>query len=218
MNDTANHEYALADVISLISKGLVGLNLTFTAVQQEQLLQYLQLLDKWNQVYNLTAIRDMTKMVGSHLLDSLSVIPFISGETVLDIGSGAGLPGVPIAVAKPQCEVTLLDSSHKKAAFLRQAIAELALKNARVICERVESWAAPKKYDVIISRAFSDLGEFASVSARLLAPNGVIAAMKGLYPFEELERIPEGFRVKAVESLRVPGLKAKRHLVLVERA
>lgn len=218
MNVTTNRERVLADVIGLITKGLMDLDLNFDAMQQGQLLQYLKLLDKWNQVYNLTAIRDMTKMVGTHLLDSLSVIPFISGKTLLDIGSGAGLPGMPIAVARPQCEVTLLDSNHKKSAFLRQVIAELALKNATVVCERVESWAAPKKYDVIISRAFSDLGEFASLSARLLAPNGVIAAMKGLYPFEELERIPEGFGVKAVEALRVPGLKANRHLVLIERA
>ena len=146
------------------------------------------------------------------------MVPLLPGENVLDVGSGAGLPGIPIAVAKPDCKVTLLDSNHKKAAFLRQAVAELALKNANVVCDRVESWSAPAEFGVIISRAFSDLGEFVSLTSRLLAPGGVLAAMKGLYPFEELERLPPGFRVKEVRALQVPGLEAERHLVLIERA
>ena len=182
------------------------------------MLQYLVLLEKWNRVYSLTAVRDLTKMVSTHLLDSLSVVPFLRAENVLDVGSGAGLPGIPIAVAKPGSKVTLLDSNHKKAAFLRQAVADLALKNADIVCDRVESWAAPTEFGVIISRAFSDLVEFVSLASRLLAPGGVLAAMKGLYPFEELERLPSGFRVKEVTALRVPGLEAERHLVLIERA
>lgn len=218
MNSTANSQRALTDVSALINKGLVSLDLNFAATQQEQLAQYLMLLDKWNKVYNLTAIRDLIRMVATHVLDSLSVVSFLSGKAVLDLGTGAGLPGIPIAIAKPQCEVTLLDSNHKKAAFLRQAIADLGLANAEVVCERVESWIPPRKFDFVISRAFSDLGDFISLSSRLLAENGVIAAMKGLYPFEELERIPVGFRVRAVEPLRVPGLKAERHLVLIEQA
>jgi len=202
----------------ILEQGLFDLGLPLGAEQQGLLLQYLVLLEKWNQVYNLTAIRDLTKMVEAHLLDSLSAVPLLAGESVLDVGSGAGLPGIPIAVAKPGWEVTLLDSNHKKAAFLRQAVAELALKNANVVCERVESWVAPKKFEVIISRAFSDLGEFVSLAGGLLAPGGVIAAMKGLHPFEELERLPSGFRVKEVRGLQVPGLGAERHLVLIERA
>lgn len=217
MNTRLNGKQGLTDVIGLIAKGVASLELSIDATQQKRLVQYLRLLDKWNKVYNLTAIRDVKKMVGTHVLDSLSVVPFILGRTVLDVGTGAGLPGIPIAVAKPQCEVTLLDSNHKKVAFLRQATADLGLKNTVVVCERIESWIPPRKYDVIISRAFSDLGEFASLSARLLAPNGVIAAMKGLYPFEELERIPGELRVKAVEPLRIPGLNAERHLVLIEQ-
>jgi len=186
--------------------------------QQSRLLQYLMLMEKWNQVYNLTAIRELPKMVSAHLLDSLCVIPFLSGEGMLDVGSGAGLPGIPIALAKPTWNVTLLDSNHKKAAFLRQAVTELSLNNASVVCERVDSWRAPREFDVIISRAFSDLGEFVSLTGRLLAPGGVLAAMKGLYPFEELERVPAGYRVKEVKALKVPGLDAERHLVLIERA
>ncbi|OFZ86147.1 MAG: 16S rRNA (guanine(527)-N(7))-methyltransferase [Betaproteobacteria bacterium RBG_16_64_18] len=213
-----NTEQALTVSSELLEKGLLELRLPLGKDQQGLLLQYLVLLDKWNQVYNLTAIRDLTKMVEAHLLDSLSAVPLLAGESVLDVGSGAGLPGIPIAVAKPGWEVTLLDSNHKKAAFLRQAVAELALKNANVVCERVESWVAPKKFEVIISRAFSDLGEFVSLAGGLLAPGGVIAAMKGLHPFEELERLPSGFRVKEVRGLQVPGLGAERHLVLIERA
>jgi 16S rRNA (guanine527-N7)-methyltransferase len=211
-------EQALTVSSGLLEKGLLELHLPLGKERQALLLRYLALLDKWNQVYNLTAIRDLTKMVEAHLLDSLAVVPLLAGERVLDVGSGAGLPGIPIAVAKPEWEVTLLDSNHKKAAFLRQAVAELGLKNTNVVCERVESWVAPMGFEVIISRAFSDLGEFVSLAGRLLAPGGVVAAMKGLHPFEELERLPPGFRVKEVRALKVPGLGAERHLVLIERA
>jgi 16S rRNA (guanine527-N7)-methyltransferase len=218
MSTITSTEQALTVAKNLLEKGLLELGLPIGPERQGLLLQYLLLLEKWNQVYNLTAIRDLTKMVGAHLLDSLSVVSRLSGESILDVGSGAGLPGIPIAVAKPRCDVTLMDSNHKKAAFLRQAVADLALKNANVVCERVESWAAPKEFDVIISRAFSDLGEFVSLTGRLLAPGGVIAAMKGLHPYEELERLPSGFRVREVRALQVPGLQAERHLVLIERA
>ena len=218
MNTITSSEQALTVSAGILEQGLFELGLPLGAEQQGLLLQYLVLLEKWNQVYNLTAIRDLTKMVRAHLLDSLSVVSHLSGKSVLDVGSGAGLPGIPIAVANPVCEVTLLDSNHKKAAFLRQAVADLALKNVSVVCERVESWAAPREFDVIISRAFSDLSEFVSLTGRLLASSGVIAAMKGLRPYEELERLPSGFRVKEVRALQVPGLEAERHLVLIEHA
>lgn len=211
-------EHVLTVSKSELYKGIKELGLALGADQQDLLLQYLLLLDKWNKVYNLTAVRDVMKMVSAHLLDSLSVIALLPEGKVLDVGSGAGLPGIPIAVARPAFAVTLLDSNHKKTAFLRQAVADLGLKNASVVCERVESANAPAGFDVIISRAFSDLGEFVSLTGRLLAPDGVIAAMKGLHPFEELERVPAGFRVKEVKALRVPGLDAERHLVLIESA
>lgn len=217
MSTNTNPEHALTVAKRLLETGLLELGLPVGPDQQGLLVQYLLLLQKWNQVYNLTAIRDLTKMVAAHLLDSLSVVSLLSDENVLDVGSGAGLPGIPIAVAKPNCKVILLDSNHKKAAFLRQAVADLALQNASVVCDRVESWAAPTEFGVIISRAFSDLGEFVSLTSRLLAPGGVLAAMKGLFPFEELERVPSGFRVREVRALQIPGLEAERHLVLIGR-
>ena len=218
MTIVGNSEHVLTVSKSDLDKGIKELGLALGADQQELLLRYLLLLEKWNKVYNLTAVRDVMKMVSAHLLDSLSVIALLPEGKVLDVGSGAGLPGIPIAVARPAFAVTLLDSNHKKTAFLRQAVADLGLKNASVVCGRVESADTPAGFDVIISRAFSDLGEFVSLTGRLLAPNGVIAAMKGLHPFEELERVPAGFRVKEVKALRVPGLDAARHLVLIESA
>ena len=218
MTIATNSEHVLTVSKSELNKGIRELRLALGADQQDLLLQYLLLLEKWNKVYNLTAVRDVLKMVSAHLLDSLSVIALLPEGKVLDVGSGAGLPGIPIAVARPAFAVTLLDSNHKKTAFLRQAVADLGLKNASVVCERVESTNTPAGFDVIISRAFSDLGEFVSLTGRLLAPNGVIAAMNGLHPCEGLERVPDGFRVKEVKALRVPGLDAERHLVLIESA
>jgi 16S rRNA (guanine527-N7)-methyltransferase len=201
-----------------LEKGVAELGLALGRDGRRKLLQYLVLLEKWNQVYNLTAIRGGEKMVSGHLLDSLAVIPYITGTRVLDVGSGAGFPGIPLAVARPDIQVALLDSNHKKAAFLRQAVAELQLKNASVVCERVEAWQAAEKFDCIISRALAEIAEFIALTARLLAPGGVLAAMKGVYPFEEIERLPPDFRVRQVHAFAVPGLDAERHLVLIERA
>ena len=207
-----------AELGTRLEKGLAELGLVLSRDGRTKLLEYLALLDKWNQVYNLTAIRDVEKMVSGHLLDCLAVVPYVSGARVLDAGSGAGFPGIPLAVAKPDIQVALLDSNHKKAAFLRQAVAELGLKNASVVCERVESWRPAEKFDCIISRAFAEIAEFVSLSAHLLAPGGVLAAMKGVHPFEEIGRLPRDFRVMQVHRLAVPGLGAERHLVLIERA
>jgi len=218
MTTGLSSERALTVAATELEHGISELGLSLPAEQQARLLQYLVLLEKWNQVYNLTAVRDLGKMVSAHLLDSLSAVPHLSGKAVLDVGSGAGLPGIPIALARPDWEVTLLDSNHKKAAFLRQAVADLCLRNANVVCERVESWLTPREFDVIISRAFADLGEFVSLAGRLLAPGGVFAAMKGLRPFEELERLPPEYRIREIKVLKVPDLDAQRHLVLIERA
>ena len=201
-----------------LEQGLAELSLTLSSEAEPKLLEYLLLLEKWNHVYNLTAIRDVEKMVSGHLLDCLAVVPYVSGVRVLDAGSGAGFPGIPIAVARPDTWVTLLDSNHKKAAFLKQAVAELQLKNAGVVCERVESWRTTEKFDCIISRALSEIAEFVGQVTHLLAPGGVLAAMKGVHPFEEIDRLPRDFRVTHVHRLAVPGLGAERHLVLIERA
>lgn len=182
-----------------------------------RLLRHLELLDKWNRVYSLTAIRDAAKAISVHLLDSLSVVSYLRGRYVLDVGCGAGFPGIPIAIARPDLKVDLLDSNHKKCAFLRQAVAELGLTNARVVCERVESWRPAQRFDCIISRALGEIGEVIAWTGHLLAPGGVIAAMKGVYPFEEIARIPPEFRVSQVHALAIPGSDVERHLVLVER-
>ena len=198
-----------------LQRGLIALGLTLERDIQQRLLDYVALIEKWNRVYNLTAIREPEKMVSHHLLDSLAVAPHLHARRLLDVGSGAGLPGIPLALANPDMHVALLDSNHKKAAFLNQAVMELKLKNAEVCAERVESWQAQNKFDVIISRAFSDMAEFVRITRHLLAPGGIYAAMKGLHPYEEIDKLPPDLKVLQVLPLAVPGLEGARHLVLI---
>jgi 16S rRNA (guanine527-N7)-methyltransferase len=198
-----------------LQRGLIALGLTLERDIQQRLLDYVALIEKWNRVYNLTAIREPEKMVSHHLLDSLAVAPHLHARRLLDVGSGAGLPGIPLALANPDMHVALLDSNHKKAAFLNQAVMELKLKNAEVCAERVESWQAQNKFDVIISRAFSDMAEFVRITRHLLAPGGIYAAMKGLHPYEEIDKLPPGCKVQQVLPLAIPGLEGARHLVLI---
>ena len=195
--------------------GLAQLGLPLDAVVQRRLLDYVALLQKWNRVYNLTAVRDPQKMLVQHLLDSLAVLPQIHGRRIIDVGTGPGLPGIPLALADPALDVTLLDSNHKKTTFLRQACLELGLTNATVVCEQVEAWRPEEKYDVVISRAFSDLAEFADLTLHLCGNDGVMLAMKGVYPYEELTRLPARVALQSVEPLMVPGLDAERHLILL---
>jgi len=198
-----------------LERGLAALGLALRAPQLAKFERYLDLLEKWNRVYNLTAIRSRERMVTHHLLDSAAILPHVKGPRVLDVGSGAGLPGIPLAIANAELQVTFLDANHKKTAFLRQAVAELGLANATVESERVESWRTSARFEPIVSRAFSELGEFVAATRRLLAPGGIIAAMKGVYPREEIERLPGGVQVVNVVKLAVPGLDAERHLVIV---
>jgi 16S rRNA (guanine527-N7)-methyltransferase len=202
-------------VADQLKRGLIALGLTLERDVQQQLLDYIALIEKWNRVHNLTAIREPEKMVSHHLLDSLAVAPHLHAKRLLDVGSGAGLPGIPLALANPDMHVTLLDSNHKKAAFLNQAVMELKMKNAEVCSERVESWKVQTGFDVIISRAFSDMGEFVRVTRHLLAPGGTFAAMKGLHPYEEIEKLPTDCKVRQVLPLAIPGLDGARHLVLI---
>jgi 16S rRNA (guanine527-N7)-methyltransferase len=200
-----------------LGDGLRTLQLSLPDTTQAKLLDYLELIDKWNRVYNLTAVREREKMLAHHLLDSLAVAPHLTGLSLLDVGSGAGLPGIPLALARPQCSVTLLEANHKKATFLKQAAIELELANVEIVNERVESWEAARRYDIVISRAFSDLGEFVGLAGRHCAEGGVLAAMKGVHPYEELAQLPASYQASAVIPLTVPGLDAERHLVLVRR-
>lgn len=201
-----------------LDRGLRELHLDLPAKSRQQLLDYLGLIQKWNRVYSLTAVREPLNMVGQHLLDSLAVLPYIAGERILDVGSGAGLPGIPLAVAFPEAKVTLIDANHKKAAFLQQALIELDATNAEVVCERVETWRPERGYDMVISRAFSELQAFIAGAGSLVAPGGLLAAMKGVYPHDELARIPAGYRLRDVITLRVPYVRGERRLVLVETA
>ena len=200
-----------------LARGVDTLHVPLGDEAQAKLVAYVALLQKWNRVHNLTAVRDVAQMLTHHLLDSLAVVPHVDGERILDVGSGAGLPGIPIALALPRARVTLLESSHKKSAFLNQAVIELGLVNVTVIQERVERWQPAEHFDVVISRAFADLSEFVSLAGRHCRYGGVLAAMKGVHPFEEIRNLSPGYAVRQVIALDVPGLDAKRHLVLIGR-
>ena len=202
-----------------LAEGLAAMRLVLDAAGQAKLVAYLRLIEKWNKVHNLTAVREPGQMVVLHLLDSLAVLPHVAvARSLLDVGTGAGLPGIPLAVARPDLAVTLLDSSHKKATFLRQAKAELGLANVEVACERVENWHPPASFDVVVSRAFAELADFVTQAGHLVAPGGAMLAMKGVHPFDELARVPPTHRVENVVALRVPSLDAQRHLVLLKAA
>lgn len=199
-----------------LAAGIAALGLALPAGAEARLLAYLALLDKWNRVYNLTAVRDAGRMVSHHLLDSLAAVPFFTREQVLDVGSGGGLPGIPLAIVRPELRVTLIDSIAKKTAFLSQAKAELGLANVQVITGRVEDFRPEAGFDVITSRAFSDLKAFVTLTRHLLNPSGCWLAMKGLYPHEEIAGLPSGVRVSADHALAVPGLDVTRHLIVLE--
>jgi len=202
----------------LLAHGIAKLGLSVPEATQHRLLDYLALVEKWNRVFNLTAVRDPKDMLYRHLLDSLAIVPYVSARLALDVGSGAGFPGIPLAMVRPQTQVTLLDSSQKKTAFLQQTAIELGLTNITVVCKRVESWWPERRFDLVISRAFSGLSEFAEAAGRLCAVNGILAAMKGVYPHEELAQLPPKFKLERVISLTVPGLSEARHLVLLRPA
>jgi 16S rRNA (guanine527-N7)-methyltransferase len=200
-----------------LALGVAQLGLALPEPAQHKLLDFLALLQKWNKAYHLTAVREAPRMVSQHLLDCLAVAPHVGAAAILDVGSGAGLPGIPLALALPDSRMTLLDSNHKKAAFLKQAQIELKLGNVEVVCERVESWRAARPYEIVISRAFSDLTEFARLAGRHVAPGGQLAAMKGIYPHEEIAQMPQGWRLHNAVELMVPMLRSQRHLLLLAR-
>lgn len=202
-----------------IASGAATLGIDVSAEAVERMARHLALIEKWNRVHNLTAVREPAQMVTLHVLDSLSLLPHLGqAASVLDVGTGPGFPGIPLALARPELRVTLLDSSHKKCAFLEQAKSELGLANVDVVCERVEQWKPAQRYDAVVSRAFAELTDFVAQASHLVASGGRILAMKGVYPYDEIARVPASHKVSQVVELKVPSLDAKRHLVLIEAA
>jgi 16S rRNA (guanine527-N7)-methyltransferase len=206
----------------MLVDGAAALDVALTDTQRNQLLDYVALLGKWNAVYNLTAIRDPQQMMIQHILDSLSIVPHLRARDsarVLDVGSGGGLPGIVLAIVRPDWHVTLNDIVQKKSAFQTQMRAELKLANLSVVTGRVESLQpgadVPEKFDVIVSRAFADLSDFVKLARHLVARGGSIWAMKGVYPDDEIARLPERSRVNQTMRLAVPMLDAERHLIEV---
>lgn len=198
-----------------LSTGISRLDMEIAPEAQQQLLNYLALLHKWNKVYNLTAIREPEQMVAHHLLDSLAVLPYLWPQRWLDVGCGAGLPGVVLAIARPEWSFTLLDSNRKKTSFVQQACIELGLRNVAVHCGRIEALQVEEPFDGIISRAFAETAEFILLTRRLLAAEGRWAAMKGV-PEQELQRLPAGVSVERIIALQVPTLEAARCLVVLK--
>jgi 16S rRNA (guanine527-N7)-methyltransferase len=206
----------------LLDRGLEGLGLPLPSAARQQLLRFVALLARWNRTYNLTAIREPERMVTHHLLDSLAVVPALdrvaagrSALSVLDVGSGGGLPGIPIAVARPEWRMTMVDPVQKKGAFLVQAIAELGLGNARAATVRVEDLATTAPFDIVISRAFADLAAFVQAALRHVARDGRLVAMKGVHPDAELAELPPSVEVEATLVLAVPFVEGARHLVVM---
>ena len=204
---------------AVLEEGIVAMRLDVSPAQREKLMDYLALMFKWNSVYNLTSLRDPMQMVTHHLLDSLAAVPaFAHAHNVLDVGSGGGLPGIVLAIVRPDMKVSMIDTVHKKTAFLTQVKAELSLSNVTVYTARVEQLQVSDKFDVITSRAFADLSDFVNWSSHLLADGGRYIALKGVAPKDEQERLPEEWQVTGVEPLQVPRLGAERHLVHIQRS
>lgn len=199
-----------------LGPGLKALGVTLPEGGEARLIRYVELLAQWNQAYNLTAVRDPAEMLVKHVLDSLSILPYVQASPVADVGTGAGLPGIPLAVALPDTRFTLIDSNGKKTRFVTHAVAELRLRNVEAVQARAE--AHKGAYALVISRAFASLRDFAEMAGGMAAPSGKLLAMKGARPDEELADLPAGFRATAVHPLKVPGLDAERCLVVLEKA
>lgn len=199
-----------------LEKGLVALGIELQHQQQQKLLAYLALLEKWNKAYNLSAVRDREEMVGRHLLDSLAVLPVLQHEkmvTLADIGSGAGLPGIPLAIARPEWQITLVDSNGKKTGFLRQAKTQLQLEGLTIINDRIENLREP--FDAVISRAFASLKDTVILAGGLMDQKTVLWAMKGRLDPEELSGLPKPYKVSASHALTVPDCEGERHLLKI---
>ena len=203
------------DLQTRLEHGIAALGLQLPAAAVERLLDYQALLARWNATYNLTAIRDPADMVSRHLVDSLAILPFVQGATLADLGTGPGLPGIPLAIAAPERQVLLVDSNGKKVRFLREAIRSLKLENVRAVQSRVEE--VEGQFDCVTARAFASLADMLAWGGHLLTTNGIWLAMKGKHPEDELAGVPDGFEVRAIHELNVPDVGGERHLVFIGR-
>ena len=202
-----------------LDAGLAALDLPLSAAARTRLLNYIALMSKWNAVYNLTAIREESRMLTHHLLDALSVQRFIpDGASLVDIGSGGGVPGIPLAIARADLDVLSIEPNSKKASFQQQVRIDLGLGNFDVQTARAEAVQLDKGRDFVISRAFGDLADFIKVAGHLVKPDGYMLAMKGVYPDEEVRGIPSGWKLVRAEELQVPGVEGARHLLWLARA
>ena len=202
----------------LLESGIQELDIPLNDEVIEKILRYREMLEKWNRAYNLTAVRDPEEQVVKHLLDSLAVLPLIRGERFVDVGAGAGLPGIPLAIARPDLHFTQIDSAGKKARFMVQAARELGLGNVEVHHCRVEAYEPETLFDGVLSRAFASLADMIEVAGHLCAEDGRLFAMKGQRPGEELAALPEGWKLERIDSITVPGLDAERCLVVLARS
>ncbi len=201
-----------------LAQGISQMGLDISDEKQAQLMDYLRLLEKWNKAFNLTAVRDPAEMVTRHLLDSLSILPYVKGPRCIDVGSGGGLPGIPLAIVHPEFDITLLDSNGKKSRFQFQAVTALKLKNVQVENKRVEQYQPEQGFDQIISRAFSSMEDMVNWTKHFADENTQWLAMKGIYPTDELAALPDNIVCQNVHSLEVPGSDGERHLVELKRA
>lgn len=201
-----------SDLKAQLARGCAALSLELSETQKQQLLDYVALLVKWNKVYNLTSVREPAQMLSRHILDSLSVLPYLDAPSLLDVGTGGGLPGIPAAIVRPDCAVTLLDSNSKKTRFLQQVKAELGLHNVTVVHGRVEQVSLPK-FAIITARAFATIDDIIKLAGQHCEQNGRLVLMKGVYPNEELQFDSDVFRLQDVVSLDVPECEGERHLV-----
>lgn len=206
-----------AHLAPLLEAGMQAMGINYSPEQRDQLLAYLQLLVTWNRAYNLTAIRDPSEMVQLHLLDSLAMLPHLSGQRLIDVGTGAGLPGIPLAIICPQRHFTLLDSNGKKTRFLFQARCDLGLTNLVEIQSRVELHRPAVPYDAVLSRAFTSVADMVDKCSHLLSDEGLFLAMKGKFPQSELSEVGKDYKVDASHRLQIPGVDGERHLIVIRR-
>lgn len=206
------------ELAAQLQQGLQSLHLELSDEQQVKLIAFIELLKKWNRVYNLTAVQGLHQMLKRHILDSLSIAPYLKGARVVDIGAGAGLPGIPLAIAHPDFQFVLIDSNRKKTRFMQQVKTELKLENVDVVCSRAEDFNTNELFDSVISRALSSLSQMARWASHLCAADGVMLAMKGTSPEAELSELAKSFEIKAVHKITYRGLDADRYLVEISHA